>query len=61
MKTIITYNGLWDWLTDLSQANKPVLTAGTVSQADIDAWFDIDRRVYTFLLLNLSDTVLQEV
>ncbi|KAI5058603.1 hypothetical protein GOP47_0026773, partial [Adiantum capillus-veneris] len=44
VKTLITYNGFWDWLQDSNMTTKPVLTAGSVSQADIDTWVDIDRR-----------------
>ena len=61
VKTLITYNGFWTWLTDASMVVKPVLSTGSVSQADVDSWVDTDRRVYTFILMNLSDTVLQEV
>ena len=31
VKTLITYNGFWTWLTDASMAVKPVLSAGSVS------------------------------
>ena len=61
VRTICMFNRLWDWLTDASSAIAPdPATTGFVPGSEV-TWQDRDLRVYTFLLLNLSDAILQEV
>ena len=54
-------NDVWEWLQNEGEASPPSAEDEGFVLAAPAQWRTIDRKVFTFLLLNLSDAILQEV